>query len=134
MVSYFNSLNFLECSNIVIFGKNSVYWIFVDFVIWVVGYILVLLYFMLNGDIVVYVLEYSEVKLMFLGKLDGMVDGWNDIKDCIFEDLLFILLFLLFWDDILKWLELVVQNQFLEFKLLDLDVLVILIYIFGSIG
>ncbi|HBC36469.1 MAG TPA: AMP-binding acetyl-CoA synthetase, partial [Marinobacter adhaerens] len=71
MAAYLDSLKLPEPSNISILGKNSAHWILADLAIWAAGHVSVPLYPTLNGDTAAYVLEHSEAKLLFLGKLDG---------------------------------------------------------------
>ncbi|MDX1456870.1 MAG: AMP-binding protein [Marinobacter sp.] len=87
MATYLRSLDLPEHSNIAILGKNSAHWILSDLAIWAAGHVSVPLYPTLNGDTAGYILEHSESKLLFLGKMDGTVDGWNDIKGVIPDDL-----------------------------------------------
>ncbi len=87
MATYLRSLELPEHSNIAILGKNSAHWILADLAIWAAGHVSVPLYPTLNGDTAGYILEHSESKLLFLGKMDGTVDGWNDIKGVIPYDL-----------------------------------------------
>ena len=134
MASHLNSLNLPERSNIAILGKNSAHWILADLAIWAAGHASVPLYPTLNGDTAAYVLEHSEAKLMFLGKLDGTADGWNDIKGHIPGDLPIISLPMSPRDDTPTWLDLVAQNQPSEPKLPDPDALATLVYTSGSTG
>merc|ERR1712023_401066 len=83
MAAYLNRLDLPEPSNIGILGRNSAHWILADLAIWAAGHVSVPLYPTLNGDTAAYVLEHCEAKLLFLGKLDGTADGWNDIKNHI---------------------------------------------------
>lgn len=87
MAAHLGSLELPERSNIAILGKNSAHWILCDLATWAAGHVSVPLYPTLNGDTAAYVLEHSEAKLLFLGKLDGKADGWNDIKGHIPDDL-----------------------------------------------
>lgn len=87
MASYLLSLDLPESSHIAILGKNSAHWMMSDLAIWMAGHISVPLYPTLSGDIAQYVLEHSEVKLMFIGKLDGKSDTWFDVKEVISADL-----------------------------------------------
>ncbi len=80
MAAHINSLELPERSNIAILGKNSAHWILSDLAIWAAGHVSVPLYPTLNGEAAAYILEHSEAKLLFLGKLDGTADGWSDIK------------------------------------------------------
>lgn len=134
MAAHLNSLNLPERSNIAILGKNSAHWILADLAIWAAGHASVPLYPTLNGDTAAYVLEHSEAKLMFLGKLDGTADGWNDIKGHIPDDLPLISLPLSPRDDTPTWAGLIAENEPAEPKLPAPDALATLVYTSGSTG
>lgn len=87
MAAHLRSLNIPEHSNIALLGRNSAHWVLADLAIWAAGHVSVPLYPTLNGDTAAYILEHSEARLLFLGKMDGTVDGWNDIKDILPVDL-----------------------------------------------
>ncbi|MDX1597960.1 MAG: AMP-binding protein [Marinobacter sp.] len=134
MVSHLNSLGLPERSNIAILGKNSAHWILSDLAIWGAGHVSVPLYPTLNGDTAAYVLEHSEAKLLFLGKLDGTADGWNDIKGHIPEDLPIISLPLSPRDDTPRWVDIIAQCEPAEPKLPHPDDLATIVYTSGSTG
>ncbi len=56
---------------VAILAKNSVEWVVVDFAIAMVGMISVPIYSTAGSHTIEYVLEHSEAKLMFVGKLDS---------------------------------------------------------------
>ncbi|UDL03554.1 AMP-binding protein [Marinobacter sp. CA1] len=87
MAAHLRSLNIPEHSNVALLGRNSAHWVLADLAIWAAGHVSVPLYPTLNGDTAAYILEHSEARLLFLGKMDGTVDGWNDIKDILPVDL-----------------------------------------------
>src|SRR5690606_2130822 len=58
-------------SHIAIMSKNCAHWIMADMAIWLAGYVSVPLYPNLNAETVRQILEHSECKLLFVGKLDG---------------------------------------------------------------
>ncbi len=70
MASYLVSLDLPAGSSIALLGKNSAHWIIADWAIWMAGHVTVPLYPTLNDDTVNYILEHSESKLVFIGKLD----------------------------------------------------------------
>ncbi len=70
MASYLRGLDMPEKSNIAICSKNCAYWIIADLAIWMAGHISVPIYPTLTGGIVQYILEHSQTKLLFVGKLD----------------------------------------------------------------
>ena len=134
MATYLNGLNLPAHSNIALLGKNSAHWILADLAIWAAGHASVPLYPTLNGETAAYVLEHSEAKLLFLGKMDGTADGWNDIKGRIPDDLPVVSLPMSPRDDTPQWLDLVAQNEPAEPRLPDPDSLATLIYTSGSTG
>lgn len=87
MANYIQSLNLPVPSQIAIYGKNSAHWIMADLAIWMAGHISVPLYTTLNAEGTQYVLEHSECKALFIGKLDGVGDSWNEVKKIIPTDL-----------------------------------------------
>jgi long-chain acyl-CoA synthetase len=58
-------------SRIAILSKNTAHWLFSDFAIWLAGHVSVPLYPTLAAGTVRQILEHSEAKLLFVGKLDG---------------------------------------------------------------
>ncbi|WP_372965820.1 AMP-binding protein [Marinobacter sp.] len=134
MVAYLNSLRLPEKSNIAILGKNSAHWILADLAIWSAGHVSVPLYPTLNGETAAYVLAHSDVKLLFLGKLDGTADGWNDIKGSIPKDLPIISLPLSPRDDTPKWLDIIAEHAPAKPRLPAPDDLATIVYTSGSTG
>jgi long-chain acyl-CoA synthetase len=59
-------------SKIAILGKNSAHWILSDLAIWMAGHVSVPIYPTFNGDALRYILEHSESKACFVGKLDDV--------------------------------------------------------------
>lgn len=57
-------------SNIAILSKNCAHWIMADFAIWMAGHVSVPVYPTLSADGIRYILEHSESKVIFVGKLD----------------------------------------------------------------
>jgi len=135
MAAHLKSLDFPEKSCIALLGKNSAHWILADLAIWAAGHVSVPLYPTLNGETAEYVLEHSEAKLLFLGKLDGKADGWNDIKNYIPESLPIISLPLSPRSDTEKWTEIVAKTEPLkDIKMPEPDDLATLVYTSGSTG
>jgi long-chain acyl-CoA synthetase len=71
MASHLKSLNLPEKSNIAIFSKNTAWWLMTDIAIWMAGHVSVPLYPTLTPDTIGQILDHSESKLIFIGKLDG---------------------------------------------------------------
>ena len=57
-------------STVAILGKNSAHWILADLAIWMAGYVSVPIYPTFNGQALRYILEHSEARACFIGKLD----------------------------------------------------------------
>ncbi len=67
-----------------IVSKNCAHWIMCDFAIWMAGYVSVPLYPTLAAQTVRQILEHSEAKALFVGKLDD----WETMKAGVPADLL----------------------------------------------
>ncbi|WP_348674744.1 AMP-binding protein, partial [uncultured Abyssibacter sp.] len=70
MAAHLQSLDIPPHSQIALMGKNSAHWMMADWAIWMAGHVTVPLYPTLNAETVNYILEHSESKLLFVGKLD----------------------------------------------------------------
>lgn len=134
MAAHINSLALPERSKIAILGKNSAHWVLSDLAIWAAGHVSVPLYPTLNGEAAGYILEHSQAKLLFLGKLDGTADGWNDIKGHIPSDLPIISLPMSPRDDTPKWLDITAEHEPATPVLPDPDTLATIAYTSGSTG
>ena len=78
VAAYLDSLDLPPKSQIAICSKNCSWWILADLAIWMSGHVSVPVYPTLTGDTVRYILEHSESKLLFVGKLDD--HPWNEMK------------------------------------------------------
>jgi long-chain acyl-CoA synthetase len=83
MAAHLQSLGFPAGSRIAILGRNSAHWIMADLAIWMAGYVSVPLYPTLNEESAAYILAHCEAQLLFVGKMDGKADGWNEIQRAI---------------------------------------------------
>ena len=63
-------------SRVAILSKNCAWWIMSDLAIWMAGHVSVPLYPTLAAETVAHILEHSEAKAVFIGKLDG----WETMK------------------------------------------------------
>jgi long-chain acyl-CoA synthetase len=63
-------------SRIGLISKNCAHWLMADFAIWMAGHVSVPLYPTLAASTIRQILEHSEAKLLFVGKLDG----WEGMK------------------------------------------------------
>jgi long-subunit acyl-CoA synthetase (AMP-forming) len=76
MAAHLMSLELEAGSRIAILSKNCAHFIMTDLAIWMAGHVSVALYPTLNAGTVRYILEHSESKLLFVGKLDS----WDEMK------------------------------------------------------
>ncbi|HET9975886.1 MAG TPA: AMP-binding protein [Burkholderiaceae bacterium] len=76
MAAHLASLNLPPKSNIALISKNTAHWMMTDWAIWMAGHVSVPLYPTLAADTIRQILEHSEAKLLFVGKLDG----WAGMK------------------------------------------------------
>ncbi len=83
MAAYLRSLDFPEQSHIALISKNCAHFVICDLAIWMAGHVTVALYPTLNAESVEWILDHSESKLVFIGKLDD----WDDMKPGIPDDL-----------------------------------------------
>jgi len=71
MAAHLQSLGFAPGSRIAILSKNCAHWLMADFAIWMAGFVSVPLYPTLAAGTIYQILEHSEARLLFIGKLDG---------------------------------------------------------------
>lgn len=76
MAAHLQSLGLKPGDRIAIFSKNSAHWLMSDFAILLAGGVSVPLYPTLAPGTIHQILEHSESKLLFVGKLDG----WEHMK------------------------------------------------------
>ncbi len=74
MAAHLKSLDYPKGSNIALFSKNSAWWFLADLAIWMSGHVSVPLYPTLTPNTIGQILDHSEAKLIFVGKLDGFAD------------------------------------------------------------
>jgi long-subunit acyl-CoA synthetase (AMP-forming) len=71
MAAYLESLELPERSQISIFAKNNAWWFLSDLAIWLAGHVSVPLYPTLTAETIGQILDHSESRVIFIGKLDG---------------------------------------------------------------
>jgi long-chain acyl-CoA synthetase len=76
MAAHLKSLGHPPGSRIALLSKNTAHWLMCDFAIWMAGYVSVPLYPTLAADTIRQILDHSEARLLFIGKLDG----WDAMK------------------------------------------------------
>ena len=77
------ALAFAPGSNIAILSKNCAHWIMADLAIWMAGHVSIPIYPSLSASAVRYVLEHSEAKAIFMGKLDDYGKQKSGIPESI---------------------------------------------------
>ncbi len=104
MAAHLQSLGLPPGSRIALLSKNTSHWLMADFAIWIAGHVSVPLYPTLAPGTIRQILEHSEARLLFVGKLDG----WDGMKPGIPPTLPCVALPLApktdypTWDDIVK--------------------------------
>jgi long-subunit acyl-CoA synthetase (AMP-forming) len=83
MAAYLRSLDLPANSHIALISKNCAHFIMCDLAIWMAGHVTVALYPTLKADTVAYILEHSDSRLVFIGKLDD----WEDMAPGIPADM-----------------------------------------------
>jgi long-chain acyl-CoA synthetase len=76
MAAYLQGLGLPAGSKIALISKNCAHWMMTDWAIWMAGFVSVPLYPTLAAETIRQILEHSEARLLFVGKLDG----WNGMK------------------------------------------------------
>uniref|UniRef100_A0A7R9VNL5 AMP-dependent synthetase/ligase domain-containing protein n=1 Tax=Pseudictyota dubia TaxID=2749911 RepID=A0A7R9VNL5_9STRA len=84
MAAYLKSLELEPGSKIAICSKNCAWWIMADIAAMMAGLVTVPVYPTLTEDTVSYILEHSESKLVFVGKLDEK--PWEEMKKGVPDD------------------------------------------------
>ena len=86
MAAWLRAQEYPEGSNIAIISKNCAHWMMCDWAIWMAGHVSVPLYPTLTAESVRKILEHSESRAAFIGKLDdwdSMKSGVPDGVQCI---------------------------------------------------
>ena len=76
MAAHLQSLGLEPGARVALLSKNTAHWLMTDFAIWLAGYVSVPLYPTLAAGTIRQILEHSEAKVLFVGKLDG----WEGMK------------------------------------------------------
>ena len=99
MAAHLRSLGFPPGSRIGLLSKNCAHWLLADFAIWMAGHVSVPLYPTLAATTIRHILEHSEARLLFVGKLDG----WEAMRPGLPEGLPCVALPLAPPNDYAKW-------------------------------
>jgi long-chain acyl-CoA synthetase len=81
MATHINSLGLEPGSNIALVSKNCAHFMITEIAIWMAGHCTVAFFPTVNRNTASYILEHSDAKLLFVGKLD--LPNWNEIKEGI---------------------------------------------------
>lgn len=131
MAAYIQSQGFEPGSNIAILSKNCAHFIMTDLAIWMAGHTSVALYPTLNADSVQYILEHSESKMLFVGKLDT----WDEMKPGVPDGLLQVSYPLSPKNDFPTWNTIIQETQpVADSPLRDGKDMSIIVYTSGSTG
>ncbi|MDO9072073.1 MAG: AMP-binding protein [Rubrivivax sp.] len=79
MAAHLQSLGLRPGDKVALLSKNTAHWLMADFAIWIGGFVSVPLYPTLAAGTIRQILDHSEAKLLFVGKLDG----WDGMKSGI---------------------------------------------------
>ncbi len=131
MAAHLKSLDLPPGTHIGLISKNCAHFILTDLAIWMAGHVSVALYPTLNADTIQYILEHSESKLLFVGKLDG----WDEIKKGIPDDMPCISFPLAPPNDYETWDSIIAKTEPLQGNpSRRADELAIIVYTSGSTG
>ena len=116
MAQYLIDQNYEPGSKIAIVSKNCASFVIAELAIWMSGHTTVALYPTINEKTGSYILEHSEAKLIFVGKLDT----WDEIQRAIPEDMPKIAMPQAPKTDFKKWREDLLKRGIASRRLLDL--------------
>lgn len=85
MAAYLQSLQLPAQSHIALFSKNCAHWMMADMAIWLAGHISVPLYPILSADTIQQILQHSDCRGIFIGKLDNWESMQAGIDDQLFK-------------------------------------------------
>ncbi len=129
--SWLASRNWPQGSKVAIIGKNSAHWILADLAIQMAGHVSVPIYPTFNGEALRYILEHSETRACFVGKMDDT----NNLDGGVPPGLPLITLPLAPPVKALAWTELLAQNNPMQCEAApDLDAVNTIIYTSGTTG
>jgi long-subunit acyl-CoA synthetase (AMP-forming) len=131
MAAYLRSLALPPRSQIALLSKNTAHWFLADLAIWMAGHVTAPLYPTLASETVRQILEHSEARLLFIGKLDA----WETMKEGVPASLPKIALPLSPPLDTPRWDDLVAANAPIsDDPVRDADDLATVVYTSGSTG
>ena len=131
MAAHLQSFGWEPGTRVAILSKNCAWWLLADYAIWMAGYVSVPIYPTLTASSVQQILEHSEAKACFIGKLDC----WDTMAPGIPQAVLRIAFPLAPAIDFPQWEDLVATTAPLQGRpLRDADELASIIYTSGTTG
>ncbi|MBL4637246.1 MAG: AMP-binding protein, partial [Kofleriaceae bacterium] len=131
IASYIKAQNFPAKSQIGIISKNCAQFLMTDVAIWMAGHVSVALYPTLNAETVAYILDHSEAKMLFVGKLDT----WDDMKKGVPDDMPLVSYPLSPKNDYTTWNDIIKEYEPIEGDpVRDADEMALIMYTSGSTG
>lgn len=131
MVAHLHSLDLEPGSKIAMISKNCAHFMMAELAIWMAGHVTVALYPTLNAETASFVLDHSDSKLLFVGKLDT----WDEIEPGVPADMPKIAFPLAPANDYQKWDDIVANIAPIEGEpQRTRDELAMIIYTSGSTG
>ncbi len=107
MAAHLRAMDLPDNSNIAMVSKNCAHFIIAELAIWMAGHCTVALYPTLNAETVGYILDHSESKLLFVGKLDE----WEHMRPGVPEALPKVAFPLAPPNDYPKWDEVIASQE-----------------------
>lgn len=130
MAAHLKSLGHPPGTKVAILSKNCAHFILSDLAIWMAGYVSVALYPTSAPDTIQYILEHSESKLLFVGKLDAF-----EASTTVPEGMACIAYPLAPKNNYTQWDEIIKKTEPIEGRpVRDLEDSSLLIYTSGSTG
>ncbi len=131
MAAHLRSLELEPRSHIALFSKNTAHWLMADLAIMMAGHVSIPLYPTLTAETIRQILDHSDSKLIFVGKLDG----YDAMKDGIPDEMPRIALPLAPPIDAPQWDEIVAKTEpFAESPTREPAEIATIIYTSGSTG
>lgn len=131
MASWIQAQGWPAGSRVAILGKNSAHWILADLAIFMAGHVSVPIYPTFNSEALSYILQHSESRACFVGKMDDI----SNIKSGVPEGVTLVALPLAPSLKALQWNDLIAQNQPLQgAPVRDADSVNTIIYTSGTTG
>lgn len=131
MAAHLRSFGWPSGSCVAILSKNCAQWLIADFAIWLAGHVSVPIYPTLAATSIEQILEHSQSKAIFIGKLDG----WEAMAPGVPRDIVRIRLSLAPPTEDPEWDAVIAHVMPLQGELLrDADELATIIYTSGTTG